>query len=314
MTRRMPVRLPGRADPSTAIQRVVVGAVGHPQARDAALLAETIARATGATLTLVVVRPPEPPGVLPQIGESAAKLEARLHALQAHMAAGASTTVEGAHSVASGLARVVAREHADLLVLGSSRHAPEGRVRIGKRTRQLLADADCLLAVAPRGLCSRGRLRLTVIGVGYEGTAESREALSKAGSLARTTGARLRVRAVVDDRLPYVGWTPTSGRDLYEIWDAVVEPDVESLREDAERAASATGADVVVEAGPGSPPDELIELSREVDLLVIGSGRWGAAARVLLGTTGEELMHQACCSVMVVPRPASSPRMRHGAM
>jgi nucleotide-binding universal stress UspA family protein len=35
---------------------------------------------------------------------------------------------------------------------------------------------------------------------------------------------------------------------------------------------------------------------------VIGSRRWGAAARLLLGSIGEALMHSARCPVMVVPR------------
>ena len=61
---------------------------------------------------------------------------------------------------------------------------------------------------------------------------------------------------------------------------------------------------------PGSPPEELIALSDEVDLLVIGSRRWGSAARVLLGGTGEAVMHKARCLVMLVPRPPSPDAQR----
>jgi nucleotide-binding universal stress UspA family protein len=35
----------------------------------------------------------------------------------------------------------------------------------------------------------------------------------------------------------------------------------------------------------------------------LGSRRWGEAARVLLGCTGEALMHGASAPVLVVPRP-----------
>ena len=55
--------------------------------------------------------------------------------------------VETDASVARALERAVAREHHDLLVVGSSRHATEGHVRIGKRTRQLIGHAGCALAV-----------------------------------------------------------------------------------------------------------------------------------------------------------------------
>jgi nucleotide-binding universal stress UspA family protein len=53
----------------------------------------------------------------------------------------------------------------------------------------------------------------------------------------------------------------------------------------------------------GRPADRLLELCADVDLLVIGSRRWGAVARLMLGSTGEALMHDASCPVLVVPRP-----------
>ena len=191
----------------------------------------------------------------------------------------------------------------DLLVLGSSGGGP-GAVRIGRRAQQLLGTAPCALAVSPRGLCSGGKLGLRVIGVGYDGTPEAAEALWQAGSLARVAGARLRVGAVVDDRLPYMGVMPGyGGPELQTISDELVQPDVESLRADAERASLATGADAAVEVRAGSAIDELVALSREVDLLAIGSRQWGSPASVLLGGTGEELMHRASSSVMVTPRP-----------
>lgn len=86
------------------------------------------------------------------------------------------------------------------------------------------------------------------------------------------------------------------------MWDELLEPAVESLRENAQGAAKATGADAEVEVLRGSPADALGELCEHVDLLVIGSRRWGAAARALLGSTGETLMHDGSCAILVVPR------------
>lgn len=301
----MPVSGSDRPGP-TGVQLIAVGVDGHPPACDAALLATTIARATGSELMLVAIQPAVPPAVARQMGRTETETRELVQDLRGFMAPHARTVVETDRSVARGLARVVSRERAGLLVLGSCRHAPAGRARVGRSTRQLLGDGRC--ALAPRGLCSRGQQRLAVIGVGYDRTPEADAALSRAAALARGTGARLRVRAVADDRLPYAGWTPTGGPDPQEIWDQVIEPEIESLREGAERAVSGAQAQAVVEIKPGSPREELIALSREVDLLVIGSRRWGASARVLLGTTGEELMHQACCPVMVVPRSHAARR------
>jgi nucleotide-binding universal stress UspA family protein len=67
----------------------------------------------------------------------------------------------------------------------------------------------------------------------------------------------------------------------------------------------ATAAEAEIEVLAGGPPELLIELSEKVDLLVIGSRRWGAVSRVLLGTTGEALMNDAACPIIVAPRPAS---------
>jgi nucleotide-binding universal stress UspA family protein len=287
---------------SGAIESIAVGVAGGTADGDAALLSTTLASATGAELTLVVVHPDSPEAVQRRIGATETSALAAAEEIRGSVAPDARTVIESDRSVAHAFARFVTREHVDLLVLGSSRHAPDGLVRIDRRTRQLLGSVPCALAVAPRGLRSRG-LSLRTIGVGYDGTPEAAEALWQAGGLARAAGARLRVRAVVDDRLPYTGVMPADGPELQSIWDDVVGPDVQSLRADAERAALASGAEAVVEAEAASPIDELCALSRDVDLLAIGSRHWGSPASVHLGGTGENLMHGASCSVMVTPRP-----------
>lgn len=287
----------------SGIELIAVGVHGDAPDCDAALLGTTIADAASAEVMLVAVHPDLPAMVQRMIGPTETKALAAIRDVRGFIAPDARTIVESDRSVAHALARVVSREQVDLLVVGSSRAVPDGRVRIGRRTRQLLGTVPCALAVAPRGLCSRGKLELRVIGVGYDGTPEAAEALWQAGSLARAAGARLRVRAVVDDRLPYLGVMPADAAELQAIWDDVVRPDVESLRIDAERASLATHAEVAVEVGAGTPIAELLELSQRVDLLAIGSRHWGSPASVLLGGTGEELLHSASCSVVVTPRP-----------
>lgn len=93
----------------------------------------------------------------------------------------------------------------------------------------------------------------------------------------------------------------------------VVREEQSSLRERAEPAAGRTGARATVETVAGRPADALRELSSNVDLLVIGSRRWGPAWRVLLGSTGEALLHDAACSVVAVPRPAPNSGARASA-
>ena len=268
------------------------------------MLGATIARATGAELLLVAVHP-DPLVVLPRevswagMHEQAEKV---LRQTRDEVASDARIEVMTDWSVARALERVVELENRDLLIVGSSRKGPAGRVRIATLTRQLLCHSRCALAVAPRGFRDSAAEGLARVGVGYEGGPESGAALSAAASIAVAAGARLVVRGVVDDRLPALGWSKYGAERALSMWDELLEPAVESLRDDAQDAAAATGAEADVEVLRASPPDALRELSEQVDLLVLGSRRWGAAARVLLGSTGERLMQDAGCPVLVTPR------------
>ena len=290
---------------SIPIARIAVGVDDYPEGQDAAVLAAMIACFTGAELMLVAVHP-EPLVVLPrELGWTAMReqAEALLRKTRDAHAPTARTGVETDWSVPRALERVVTREHRDLLVVGSNRRGPEGRVRIGNRTRQLLYDGKCAVAVAPRGLHQSTERTLANVGVGYEGGPESKKALAVAGDIAAAAGARLLVKGVVYDRTPAVGWSESGRQRVLEMWEELIEPAVDSLREDAEREAKATSADGDVEVVRGDPARVLLELSERVDLLIIGSRRWGATARVLLGSVGEALLHDACCPILVVPRP-----------
>ncbi len=219
----------------------------------------------------------------------------------------ARVVIETDFSVARALERVAAREHVDLVVLGSSPQAHTGQVRIGYRTRQLIGDAQCALAVAPRGLAEAGTTAIERIGVGYDGGPESEAALALAGVIARAAGAELGVRAVVDDRIPTFGLRGPRGSRVVAEWESLIADDVEDLRKQAVEAAKGAGVDARVEVLSGHPADLLLELSEEVDLLVLGSRRWGTVARLLLGSTGEALLHGAVCPMLVVPRTHATP-------
>jgi nucleotide-binding universal stress UspA family protein len=285
-----------------AISRIAVGIDGFPEGQDAAALGAAIARMTGAEVMLVAVHS-APLFPVPEWNWRSLRKEAErtLGDVRRAFAPGARTVAETDLSIPRALQRVVRRAHSDLLVLGSSRQAPDGRVRIGKRTRQLLCHFECPLAIAPRGMHSEPDIQIKRIGVGYDGGPESEAALELAGSMARP-GAELRVRAVVDDRVP-VFLRSALGGLVATKWTDTIAEEQQRLHEQALAAAEATGATVNVEVLRGRPADALLALSGEVDLLVIGSRRWGPTARVLLGSTGEALLQDAACPVLAVPRP-----------
>jgi nucleotide-binding universal stress UspA family protein len=291
---------------ATAVSRNAVGVDGFSEGRDAAALGAAIAGVAGAELMLVAVHPRPLVPVPNELRWKSLRKEAEqmLRAVRDSVAPDARTIAETDMSVPRALHRVVESHHPDLLVVGSSRAAPEGHVRIGKRTRQLLCNFECALAVAPRGMHARAPVRLAKIGAGYDGGPEADAALALAGALARASGAELHVRGVVDDRVPLLLRSALNGLVAVE-WQDVIAEEEQRLTEQALTAAKATGARFSTEVQRGRPADALVTLSADIDLLVIGSRRWGPASRVLLGSTGEALMHDAACPVLAVPRPAS---------
>jgi nucleotide-binding universal stress UspA family protein len=292
--------------PQASVVRIAVGVAGYPEGQDAAALGVAIAGVTGAELMLVAVHPPAIFPVPPSLQWKSLREEAErsLREVRDSVAPDARIVAETDLSIPRALRRAVRRKHRDLLIVGSSRHAPAGHVRVGKRMRQLLGHVDCALAFAPKGLAKQPGFRLHRIGVGYDGGPEADAALAWASSIAVAAEAELCVRAVVDDRVPVLLRSALQGLVAVE-WRDVVEEEASRLRRQATAATAVTGAEVRIEVTCRRPAEALIALSENVDLVVIGSRRWGPAARVLMGSTGEGLLQRAACPVVTVPRPAA---------
>jgi nucleotide-binding universal stress UspA family protein len=291
-----------RSSAEAAASVIAVAVDGHPESRDAAVLAATIAVVTKADVMLVAVHPGAPV-VLPQemgwVGVHQPAVD-MVHELRDSVLPEAGTVIESDQSVGQALERVATLTRRDLLVVGSSGDAPRGRVRVDSRTRRLLEQARCAVAVAPSGLSANEPQKLRSIGVGYIREPEAREALELAATLARAAGAKLHVEGVVDDRPPWDGYEPVEAA-RQEIWDALLESEVVSLREATELAVSHIGVDAEVTAAPGSPAKLLLALSEAVDLLVVGSRRLGPPEQLQLGSTVRTLLHDARCPVVVAP-------------
>lgn len=287
------------------ITRIAAGIDGFSQGEDAAALGQLLAEATGAELMLVAVHStgllPAPPELSYRSQREQSQLV--LREIRDSLAPGARTLTVTDHSVARALHRVVHRHHRDLLVVGASRHAAEGRVRIGRRTRQLLCHFECALAVAPRGMHALPHRGMRRIGVGYDGGRESEAALALAASIAAGAGADLHVQAVVDDRIPVFARSVLGGIAEAE-WNEAIKTEMDELRSRAVAVGKRVGGELDVGVARGRPADVLLDLSKNVDMLVIGSREWGPTERLLLGSTGEALMHDAACAVLAVPRPS----------
>jgi nucleotide-binding universal stress UspA family protein len=190
---------------------------------------------------------------------------------------------------------------AALLVLGSTHRSGLGRIAPGTTADHILHAAPSAVAVAPAGYAERAAKRPRgLIGAALDGADESERVARLAAQIARATGATLRLITVVEP-------THVSG-PLYAggLGSAHRADTVRELATDAlERATTAAGSGLRIErrAREGTPAEQLIVESAELDLLVVGSRGYGPLRRVVLGSVGTKLLRAAACPVLVIPRP-----------
>lgn len=190
-------------------------------------------------------------------------------------------TVEG-HDVTAALIGLVERRRADLLVIGAhERH----HLHVGDHARRLVRATRCCVAVAPHGYCARAQGAVATVGIGYIDDADGRAVLDLARTLAWQLGAEVRAVTVA----PPSNWedsTSTTGRKAAAA---------------ARRLAEIPG--VHGHALEGDAARALADLSREVDLLVIGSHHHGLIRRLVPGDVAERLTARARCPLVVLPAP-----------
>jgi nucleotide-binding universal stress UspA family protein len=192
-----------------------------------------------------------------------------------------------APSPARGLTELAESERADLIVIGSSRHASDGRIRLERTAGRLLQGAPCAVAITPGGL--RETTDFRHIGIAYDGSPEARTALAVGYDIAARCGAAVTL--------------------LYAL--SAIDP--EELRMEAGRHARVE-LDAAAETAPAGvnprtvllhgTPSEVIRAACDgvVGLLVTGSRGYGPMHRALVGSVSEALTEGATHPVLIVPR------------
>ena len=288
---------------------VIVGYSGSPESRDALCLGRALAEILDAPLITVSVLTAAPleleaPTVMADLRE-----EDERRRKQIHEQVGADTRVEVLSIVgpspARELDRIASERGASSIVLGSTHRGPLRRIIPGTVADRLLAGGPCPVAVAPRGF-PREDFELEVIGVGFDGSRESRLALTQAVRLARPSGASIDLIMAVDPQGPvdvaeaalgYAGLVeaPRITRQLVDRAWSIASAAVRDLVPDEVRAT--------IHVVEDEPADALIERSDGIDLLVLGSRGYGPLACVLLGGVSSTVLRVSRCPVLVTPRP-----------
>jgi nucleotide-binding universal stress UspA family protein len=239
--------------------KVVVGYEENPRGRDAKVLGERIVAADGGALEVVNVADRDPAKTLGGMAE---------------------------------------RGDADMIVLGSTHRAALGSVSPGSVAEHLLKGAKARLVIAPRGYAEGDFAEtLHVLGVGFDGMAESRAALEEAAKLAERNHAAMRVIAVSAP-------VPAMGAAAVAQAGSDTATDLQSLLHEA-----VAELPFEVRALPvferGDPVEQLLARADEgLDLLVLGSRGFGPVMRLLAGSVSARVIRKAPCPVLIVPRPA----------
>lgn len=282
---------------------IVAGCNGRERGCGAVSLAQAIATASGAKLLLVGVHHNPPLPFPTTYSGQQTELEGNLRAVRDELAPEAIIQIRAGMSPAHALRHVARFEHADLVVVGSRHRRRLQHIVESDHAMQVLHGARCAVAIAPDPLPPRPKLRR--IGVGIDATAESAVALDMALDLARRTGAHLRLLAVADDGVGgWVGYVPTP-IDEETLQDIVEQRETAARALVDERLALCEDMDAEGVVVVGNPAGELILASEDLDLLVLGSRRWGPVKRLALGTTSEHVIRHTACPVLVPPRGAT---------
>ncbi len=275
-------------------RQVVVGVDEHQGGRDAIALAKLLVAKDGElTLAYVYLGDPTP------VRGSRAAFEAAEgeRGLELLAAARDQADVEArllcvaSWYVGRGLHELVEAQGADLLVVGSCRRCLIGRVLVGDDTRDALNGTPCAVAVAPFGYSEHSALT-NKIGVGYNGSPESRHALAVARQLAAERGARVSAFEVV--LLSDYPFGPDSGP---------IDRAISAFVDQARARVAALG-DIEPHAGYGGAAEELALYGASVDLLIVGSRGYGPIGRLVHGSTSQRLTRMARCPLLVLPRAA----------
>jgi nucleotide-binding universal stress UspA family protein len=284
----------------TMFTKIIVGVDAREGGRDALALADAFARLSGGELVAVHAYPYDhhmSPGA--STGFEEAMHGAAMETLEDELkrsgvSARAIAVPDGSPGRALHLA--AEREHADLIVVGSAHRGRIGCVLAGDVTAGTLHSSPCPVVVAPAGYAQHGAT-LGTIGVGYDGSLESRAALALAHDLAEAAGARLRIIDVVvppEPGGPFPAYRPD--------WTEHARIRREEAEERLERITTALGEIATGDIAFGDPATELAFEANHLDLLVTGSRNYGPIRRLLLGSTSSKLVHQAPCPVLVTTR------------
>jgi nucleotide-binding universal stress UspA family protein len=137
--------------------------------------------------------------------------------------------------------------------------------------------------------------------VGVDGSTHSERALEWAVQEAAVRQVPLRVITVFRQAISHWGAGPVTypqeHADAMQAREAAQDATDKALA----HAGDARPTSVTVEAFGGIPAEELVNASKDADMIVVGSRGAGGFARLLLGSVGSQVVHHAHCPIVIIP-------------
>ena len=267
--------------------RVVAGIDGSPAAETAIrwAAAEAASRGTGLRLVHAFIWPEFPVPLGPS--DAAPGLRAAADKIVRE-------SVELARKVEPGIEVVGSREdgfpspvlirasqHADVVVIGSRGLGIALGALVGSTGLDLAANAHCpVIVVRPDQPTDTGDHVL----IGYDGSSPSSVALDFGLDYASRHGLRVRVVAA---------------QPVHSEQHRVTREEL-----DADVRGRPGGLDAEIIHIDGHPAEQLLRLSADARLIVLGSRGRGGFAGMLLGSVSQTVLHHAVCPVAVIPAAA----------
>lgn len=281
---------------SRPIKRIIVGVSDGQASRDAIVLAKAFTESVGAGLIAASVRPFWPALLGPErycrlVNEDMERMVNEVKEVDEEVSF-STRVVAGGHE-GGGLTRLASAEGADLIVLGSGKNGPSGRVTPGSLGERILESAPCAVALAPLGLEKSGT-HLRELAVAIDGSREARVAQRIAFGLAEVAGSHLSVLGVVEPE-PDPAAPGAASRQL--IREARVRRHLDQAMEDAPPQLS-----VSTHLLHGPPARMLTEATATADLLLLGSrSRYRSSRFLSLGSVAGQVIRQSQCATLVAP-------------
>ncbi|MGC2373381.1 MAG: universal stress protein [Solirubrobacteraceae bacterium] len=282
------------------LDRIVVGYAGDQAGRDAVKLAARLAVVLSSQVTIVFPYHPLLASVPCEQAEE--RVRGEVQALAADIGGLTAPTYHWSPSPwpIHGLHELAGYEEADLIVFGAAREGLADHLHVSLMER-MVHGAPCAVAVAPAGYADRDPAEAGRVGVGFSDSEEGKTALRLAHELAGILGGELEVIAgsgLSPALASYAFSSPSLPQVENEMYAAT--------KANLERVAGELGEGVPVhlETIGGDPSEVLIERSKNLDILMLGSRAYGPLRHVLLGSVSARVMREAHCPVLVVPRGA----------